>query len=723
MYRTALIMVLLLASWPAAAALCARPGADGQGPSAGVVNLYVAAPTGVSLAAGQRTLPLGETRGEGQLRRGDLVLLVQMQGADIQVSNTPAYGGDGEQGRGWHRLLAGHFELLRVDRVDDDRLIIRGTGEDGGLEYDYLWRDPQASDDQGQARWQLVRMPQYQSLILDDDLRALPWDGASGGVLALDVRGELKLAGHRLDAAGSGFRGAAALAFDGALGDAADWHYRAPARAELAAAYGQHAGKGEGLAGTPRWLFQDQTVLDSRPQADRRGNSDGYPGGSMARGAPANAGGGGNSLSLDNRGNSGGGGGGGGRAGQTGQALADPPAGGRGGAGVAPQPHWLVAGGGGGAGSRWLASADNVLSHGAAGGGIVFLRSGRLTGPGVITVAGADGAAGDEAGGGGGGGGGSLLLLSPFAGLADIELVLQGGAGGSGAAAGGDGGSGRLLLDQALPAPDNLDSRVLYHRLKVSDLSGVAPGYQCQPTGTLISGRAMITHEPGLQAPESRPLAGLALRVEDASGEQLADTVISEGGHFAVELPDTLAGRELFMQLDLPVEYLAIDASQSDLPLAPLAYLGDGRWRLVAGEGLHHDVRLLVVGKPELAAPQQREIAAGNTEIFLFRYLPRASGQVRFRYQAQDNDAGWQHTLFLDPRCDGESSHVGRGLSQWLDSEAGQPVCVRVRVEVPEAFTGEPLGMTVIAETRLPQTPLPVQVPELRSRIDIRVVE
>ena len=78
----------------------------------------------------------------------------------------------------------------------------------------------------------------------------------------------------------------------------------------MASLTGFHGSKGEGIAGTPRWLWNAATsaVVDT--------GVEGYPNGSMARGAPGNAGGGstdGHPSANDE--NSGGGGGGNGGAG------------------------------------------------------------------------------------------------------------------------------------------------------------------------------------------------------------------------------------------------------------------------------------------------------------------------------------------------------------------------------------------------------------------------
>lgn len=92
-----------------------------------------------------------------------------------------------------------------MDRVEGEQVWIQGEGAGGGLVHSYV--NAPASGEQGRRRWQLVRVPQYEHFSLQQDARALPWDGRTGGVLALDVRRKVTLNGHRLSVAGAGFRG------------------------------------------------------------------------------------------------------------------------------------------------------------------------------------------------------------------------------------------------------------------------------------------------------------------------------------------------------------------------------------------------------------------------------------------------------------------------------------------------------------------------------------
>ena len=108
----------------------------------------------------------------------------------------------------------------------------------------------------------------------------------------MDTSNTLTLNGATVSVDGLGFRGGAGMQLTG--GGGANTDYRQPAPATYTGAAGGVAGydapKGEGIAGTPFWVESGVSFLAT--------NSD-YPSGtagtdgSMARGAPGNAGGGG----------------------------------------------------------------------------------------------------------------------------------------------------------------------------------------------------------------------------------------------------------------------------------------------------------------------------------------------------------------------------------------------------------------------------------------------
>jgi hypothetical protein len=729
MVRTVALIVISLICIPVQATeLCAFPGRDGHSHAEDVVNLWLASAEESVLEPGTRWLPVsGVRRGRGGMLPGDLALLVQMQGAEIVSANDHRYGGglaSQQHPRGWQQLQAGHFEFVRIEEEQAGRIRVRGAGAGGGIVHRYISREPQQASDQGRHRWQLVRVPQYEQLTLSGDLRALPWDGATGGILALDVRRDLDLNGYQLDAAAIGFRGGAALTLVGALGDDQDVRYRAPGNAELAAAFGQHASKGEGLAGTPRWLAGVLLAMDTRPEADRLTLSDGYPDGSMARGAPANAGGGASSLSADNLVAAGGGGGGGGLAGETGTDAFAVRRGGVGGEGVPMDEPLMVFGGGGGAGTR--SQGDGIVGSGGVGGGMIIIRAGRLHGEGVLDLRGQDGLEGEEGGGGGGGGGGSLLLQVPFADQQQRSVHIQGGAGGQAPAPGGAGGRGRILLtSEALQGgmpegtADIIDEQAL---------PGVGAGYLCRPTGMLLSGRIFedngagggLAHDGRWQRGE-QGLAGLAVQVRDGTNV-LAHTVTNRAGLFVLELPEQLAERELDLRVVVPNGWHAVSARANDLPLARFRWMGEGQWRFtVRREYLQSGIALALVREPQWVAPTPREVSPGSTQLFLFRYLPHTEGRVRFHYRGEHAGmAQWPHRFLLDPECNEASRFLDAGVSRWLRVVPGQPVCVRVRVDVPaDAPRGDALILSLEAETDLGSTPLGLQLPVMPARIQL----
>jgi hypothetical protein len=82
----------------------------------------------------------------------------------------------------------------------------------------------------------------------------------------------------------------------------------------------------------------------------------------------------------------------------------------------------------------------------------------------------------------------------------------------------------------------------------------------------------------------------------------------------------------------------------------------------------------------------------------------------------------WRHNFFLDPECNQQSKFLDEDVSRWLPVQAEQPVCVRVRVDVPEdAPSSGSLGLLLEAETDLGDTPLKVKLAPLEARIEIQL--
>jgi hypothetical protein len=368
------------------------------------------------------------------LATGDLVLIIQMAGAEIDPNDTADYG------TVTNLNSAGRYEFVGVTGVTAASDTISLSC---GLKHSYS----------AAGKTQVVRVPQYTNLIINSgaSITADAWDGTVGGVVAVHAMNTITLTGN-INVSGKGFRGGRTHNSAGTMDDMVLF------RTNVAT---QGAMKGEGIAGDPN----DAAFTEK-----------------YGRGAPANAGGGGNWH------NAGGGGGanasnvlidewtgegvmlssvvGGAAWSKETTTLANSPGGGRGGyawslndenatdlgpneaawGGNNRRPHGglgghpltsgtggadprLFMGGGGGAGD----GNNSVAGAGGPGGGLVILLAGTVTGAGAINADGAKGgdatATGSSDAAGGGGGGGSIVVHAGV--LSGIGVSAKGGVGGS----------------------------------------------------------------------------------------------------------------------------------------------------------------------------------------------------------------------------------------------------------------------------------------------------
>lgn len=460
-----------------------QPGKDGAGGTlAGIVNSYW--PGTANAAAGATSVTVGARRGAAvSITSGDLILIIQMQDAAIDSNNDDRYGnGNGITG-GTTGIGAGYTNANNAGRYEyaiatntigaaGGNLTFTAVGGGNGLMFAYT--NANATVTQGQRRFQVVRVPQYTTATLGATVTAASWNGTTGGILALDVAGDLALGSTTVNVNGLGFRGGAGLQRAGGAGANTDYRNTFASNA--------HGAKGEGIAGTPEWVLDGGVNTDVGPQ--------GYPNGDFARGAPGNAGGGGSDGNpAANDQNSGGGGGANwGRGGTGGNSWNSNLA--RGGFGGAPfydSPGRVVLGGGGGAGAR--NNSSGIAAAGAAGGGIVLIRAGRLTGTGTITANGAA-AFNDTAndGGGGGGAGGSIVVLARGGGIGGLTLQANGGRGGDawrtqasptypGERHGpGGGGGGGYIATNGTPAATSVTGGTSGITTTTNDTFGAQPG-------------------------------------------------------------------------------------------------------------------------------------------------------------------------------------------------------------------------------------------------------
>ena len=433
---------------------CVTPGLDGPNPTlTGVVNTYY--PATASAAAGATSIFVNTPLAGGgpAIAAGDLLLVIQMQDADINGTNSIAYG-DGSTGAGSTTLRqTGKYEYVSAaSAVVGGVVTIVGSGAGNGLvnSYDFSLA---VTATNGFRTFQVVRVPQYSSATLSAGLTATPWNGKfhAGGVLAVDVAGALNLNAQTISVDQLGFKGALGVAQGGGAGTGTD--YVRPSQG------GAHGYKGEGIAGTPQFLYD----AIANAQAPSSVAADGYPNGDAARGAPGTAGGGGtDSHPSGNDQNSGGGGGAnGGQGGVGGNSWnTNQPVGGRGGAAFPAAVTRVVLGGGGGAGTRNNSSA--FASSGGTGGGIVMIRTGSLSGTGTISANGGVGVTPLNDGGGGGGAGGSVVVTTNTGTVNGLTVHANGGRGTDAWPAdaggpvdyhgpGGGGGGGVIITSPAIP--------------------------------------------------------------------------------------------------------------------------------------------------------------------------------------------------------------------------------------------------------------------------------
>ncbi len=364
----------------------------------GIINRYTPV-TAIDTCLGK--LSVSDTTG---FRVGNPVLLIQMQGADIATGNNASFGTVSAMND------AGRHERAIIESVSANAVFLKN-------------RLVNRFNPAGKV--QLVSIPQFTNVTVSDTLKAKPWNGSTGGVLALEVSGTLTL-NAPIVATGTGFRGGADYVASGNMCSAI-----IPVTGYVFSLGNWRGGyKGEGIALVAAGL-------------------------ELGRGPLANGGGGGNDH------NAGGGGGGNVTNGGKGGNNADPNLNGCngyfpgiGGYATPSTAGRIFMGGGGGAGH-----ANNLMrSKGGVGGGIVLLKAGAINGSSpAIYSKGTDAglSLSDGAGGGGAGGTIRLDLSTPNP---NLTLNANGGRGGNAdnnnvdrCMGPGGGGAGGRILTNATP--------------------------------------------------------------------------------------------------------------------------------------------------------------------------------------------------------------------------------------------------------------------------------
>lgn len=396
------------------------------------------------------------------LMAGDLVLIIQMQGATISNANTSAFGSVNSYNN------AGRYEFRCVSSVPNATTI--------------MFTVPLTNAYTANGHVQVVRIPRYSSMTINagNSIRPATWNGTTGGITAIEISGNAIINGT-ITASGRGFRGGAIdNNSQSASTQTTSWFSNSDA---------DGGEKGEGIAGYGSAEYQ---AMSAR----------------YGRGAPANGGGGGNSH------NAGGGGGanggsiaawnglgnpdnsglsyslawnlesllfsantssGGGRGGYTygannRNAITTAPGnsnwggnnrenvGGYGGRPLDYSSGRIFLGGGGGAGD----GNNGGSAAGGNGGGLIFIICyGNITGNGTIITNGDQGSntsgSHNDAPGGGGAGGtiiltasGSIsnsLILNAIGGKGGDQLI----SGNESEGPGGGGGGGYIAISSGSP--------------------------------------------------------------------------------------------------------------------------------------------------------------------------------------------------------------------------------------------------------------------------------
>lgn len=371
------------------------------------INKYAAA---LSFDICTNSITVADAAGFGP---GDTVLIIQMKGAIIDTSNTPAFGTILDYGN------AGNYEFNFISQRSGNVLSLKNK-----LTRTY---------DIPNGVVQLVRVPKYKSGYFSGGLTCNIWDGAKGGIVA--VYSSISLTSvEDIYVTGRGFRGAAGFNAAYSAGTCAQNNFYYPATSDYAALRGESIG----------------TVSPNLIKG---------------KGNIAGGGGGGNSH------NSGGGGGGNGGAGGHGGYQSDScnatplNNGGVGGAALSYNStvNKIFMGGGGGAGH--IDNAGVTVPGGGNGGGIIIIITEALEMfEELIHANGEDagicGAPNCNDGNGAGGAGGTILLIyTSIAGNLILETTGGKGAdmygsvtpGGRAGPGGGGGGGVTFLTGSSFP--------------------------------------------------------------------------------------------------------------------------------------------------------------------------------------------------------------------------------------------------------------------------------
>ena len=215
---------------------------------------------------------------------GDVLMIIQMQGGSIDNSNNNNYGAGTGSGRGHTDIgKAGQYEFASV-KLAASQVNPQAVTLDAPLKFEY--------SSSMNNRFQVIKVPLCRFATVNSPV--VPrWNGSVGGVLAL-IADRVRLG--NVNMRGIGFRGGPEIPFTSQSSTLNDDfgndenNYRDATTVTMRNSDDQYNGpKGEGFIGVARYPLYTSTFVQ------RAYTNTTYPGGfDCGRGAPGNAGGGGN---------------------------------------------------------------------------------------------------------------------------------------------------------------------------------------------------------------------------------------------------------------------------------------------------------------------------------------------------------------------------------------------------------------------------------------------
>ncbi len=368
------------------------------------------------------------SRFSGNLTSGELLMIIQMQGATYSTSNNSSYGNITSYGN------AGLYEFAEVTSISGSTITLSAP-----LKNSYTHG----------GKVQVVRVPRYTTLTVNSgaSITSDAWDGTKGGIVAIEVSGTTVIDGT-IDVSQLGFKGG--VVYQGVNNSV---------NAYCSSTFGDGAEKGESIGGSTS-SYSKKYCRSGVANGGGGGNGHNAGGGGGANGGVvASWTGTGNpdttisswktAWNLESSGFASSSSSGGGRGGYGWSAASLNPTttapgnalwlgdsrqntGGFGGRPLDYSGGRIFFGGGGGAGN----SNNNNGTSGGNGGGIVFLLGGgNISGSGTIKANGQSvaitGNVGNGDACGGGGGGGTVIVYLKSATLNNLSIQANGGNGGS----------------------------------------------------------------------------------------------------------------------------------------------------------------------------------------------------------------------------------------------------------------------------------------------------